>query len=106
MSIKTIIFISVIVGITIAVNTGMLYWYLIKNRRKELIVMGIVGASKLKRFKINMTEIAVISALTICIGMALMHLVLKIYFIVYMVITTIYLVPEHIYSPERLYMAA
>lgn len=39
--------------------------------------MGIVGASKLKRFKINMTEIAVISALTICIGMALMHLVFE-----------------------------
>lgn len=67
-SIRTMIFMSVIVGIVIALNTGILYAYLIRKRRKDMAVYSIVGASRTARFKLLVTEFSIVTFCTIFTG--------------------------------------
>lgn len=67
-SIRTMIFMSVIVGIVIALNTGILYAYLIRKRRKDMAVYSIVGASRTARFKLLVIEFSLVTICTMLTG--------------------------------------
>ena len=60
-SIRSIIMISLAVGMISALNTCLLYGYIISKRRKQMAVYGIVGASKALRLAIQQLEIMLVS---------------------------------------------
>lgn len=56
-SIRTIIIISIAIGVASALNICLLYGYIISKRKKQMAVYGIVGASKKMCFIVNELEI-------------------------------------------------
>lgn len=76
-SIRTVIFMSLAIGIVIALNTGLLYGYLIRKRRKDMAVFAIIGASKIRRFRLLYSEIGLISFINLLAGETLFHFVIE-----------------------------
>lgn len=67
-SIKSIITISVIIGVLVALDTVLIYSYIISKRRKDMAIFGIVGAKRRQRFAINQIEIISLSLIVTLIG--------------------------------------
>lgn len=67
-SMKSIIVISVAIGIVSALNTCLIYGYIISRRKKQMAVYGIIGAAKGIRLLINEVEIMLVSASIVVIG--------------------------------------
>lgn len=65
---KSIVIISVIIGIISALDTALLYRFIMEKRKKQMAIMGIVGAKKIHRILINETEIMILTAMTSTIG--------------------------------------
>lgn len=61
-SIRTVIGISVVIGLIAALDTILLYSYIIEKRRKQMAIFSIVGAELRDRFAINEIEIMLISS--------------------------------------------
>lgn len=76
-SIKTIIAMSVLIGIIAALDTALLYGYILKRRKKQMAVYGIVGIKHFQRVFINEMEIMIISIITTTIGFVLFKFVLE-----------------------------
>lgn len=76
-SIKTIIAMSVLIGIIAALDTALLYGYILKRRKKQMAVYGIVGIKHFQRVFINELEILLISIITTSIGFILFKYVLE-----------------------------
>ncbi len=68
---RTIIVISVIIGIMSALNTCVLFGYILSRRTKLMAVYGIIGATDAKRILINETEVLFISIASVITGYAL-----------------------------------
>lgn len=68
-AIHSVIIMSVAIGIIAAFNTALLYGYIVKKRKKQMAIYGIVGASRLERILINEIEIVLVSICTCVIGM-------------------------------------
>lgn len=83
-SIKTVIAISICIGVISALNICLLYGYIISRRRKQMAVYGIVGAAKGLRLAINEIEIMLVSCIVEILGFLLFRFVLqKIFTVVY-----------------------
>ena len=67
-SMRTIIAISVAIGIISALNICLLYGYIISRRMKQMAVYGITGATKLLRLAINESEIMLVSLIIELLG--------------------------------------
>lgn len=67
-SINSIITISIIIGVLVALDTVLIYSYIISKRRKDMAIFGIVGAKKSQRFLINQIEIMAISVMVAVLG--------------------------------------
>lgn len=67
-SYRTIILIAISIGVVSALNTCLLYRYIIEQRRKQMAVYGVVGATKGQRLIINEVEIMLVSGITTVIG--------------------------------------
>lgn len=67
----SIITISVIIGIVAALDTALLYGYLMNKRRRQMMIMGITGAKRIHRIIINEAEIVLITLSTTIIGVLL-----------------------------------
>ncbi len=67
-AINSIIIISVIIGINAALDTALIYGYIMKKRKKQMAVFGITGANKMQRIMINELEIIFISIVTTVMG--------------------------------------
>lgn len=67
-SIKSIITISVIIGVLVALDTVLIYSYIISKRRKDMATFAIVGAKGRQRFIINQIEIMTLSFVVALIG--------------------------------------
>ena len=83
-SYRTIIAISVSIGIISALNTCLMYGYIISQRRKQMVVYGIIGAARIRRFAISESEMLVFSVTTSLVGVVLFRtifqsIVLKVY---------------------------
>ena len=76
-SIRTIIAMSVLIGIIAALDTALLYGYILKRRKKQMAVYGIVGIKHFQRVFINEMEIMIISVITTTIGFVLFKFVLE-----------------------------
>ena len=91
-SIRTMIFMSLVVGVVIALNTGVLYGYLLRKRRKEFAVFAIIGASSSTRFSIMTTEIGIVSMATLITGLTVF------YFVCEPLVTVLYDNSKSVYS--------
>lgn len=91
-SIKSIIIISIAIGIISALNTCLIYSYIIKKRRKQMAVYGIIGASKGLRLAINELEIIIVSLVIEITGFLLYRCMLQ------KIITDIYDTNVSLYS--------
>ena len=67
-SINSIITISVIIGVLVAVDTVLIYSYIISKRRRDMAIFGIVGAKRRQRFLVNQIEIMGLSTVVAVIG--------------------------------------
>ena len=76
-SIKTIIAMSFLIGIIAALDTALLYGYIMKRRKKQMAVYGIVGIKHFQKVLINELEIMIISVITTTIGFVLFKFVLE-----------------------------
>ena len=70
-SINSIIIISVIIGVLVALDTVLIYSYIIGKRRKDMAIFGIVGAKRGHRFLINQIEIMSLSVMVAIFGYAI-----------------------------------
>ena len=91
-SMKSIIVISVAIGIISALNTCLMYGYIISKRRKQMAVYGIIGASKGLRLAINELEIVIVSLVIEITGFLLYRCMLQ------AIITDIYESSVSLYS--------
>lgn len=73
-SINSIITISIIIGVLVALDTVLIYSYIISKRRKDMAVFGIVGAKRRQRFLINQIEIMALSVIVALVGYAVFRL--------------------------------
>ena len=76
-AINSIIVISVIIGINAALNTSLIYGYIMKKRKRQMVVFGINGASKIQKILINELEIVLVSVVTTVIGFVFFKLVIE-----------------------------
>ena len=76
-SYRTIILIAVSIGVVSALNTCLLYRYIIEQRRKQMAVYGVVGATKGQRLLINEAEVMVVSVITAMAGLLIFKLGLE-----------------------------
>ena len=67
----SIITISVIIGIVAALDTALLYGYIMNKRRRQMMIMGITGAKRIHRIIINEAEIVLITLATTITGVLL-----------------------------------
>ena len=74
---KSIVVISVIVGIVAALDTALLYGYIMEKRRKQVAIMGIVGANRIQRVLINELEMLLITVTTSIIGLILFRYIFE-----------------------------
>ena len=74
MSINSIMLFAIIIGIAMALDTGLLYGYIISRRRKQMAVFGLTGARRIQLFIINEAEILIVSVVTLLSGMILFKL--------------------------------
>lgn len=72
-SYRTVIIISIAIGVVSALNTCLLYGYIIRQRRKQMAVYGIIGAAKGVRLAINEAEIMFINLVTVGVGFVVFH---------------------------------
>ena len=70
-SIRSIIVMSVVIGIVAALDTALLYGYIMKKRKRQMVIFGINGAKRIQRILINEIEVFIVSAITIGIGFLL-----------------------------------
>ena len=70
-SYRTIIIIAISIGIVSALNTCLIYRYIIEQRRKQMAVYGVAGATKGQNLIINEVEIMAVSGTTTLIGFAI-----------------------------------
>ncbi len=68
---KSIVTISVVIGIVAAFDTALLYGYLMGKRKRQMAILGITGAKRLHRILINESEIMLITIITSGIGLLL-----------------------------------
>lgn len=83
-SYRTIIVISVAIGIVSALNICLLFGYVVSQRKKQMAVYGIVGATEGRRILINEIEIIIINIVTVIAGFiifryGLQHIITSIY---------------------------
>ena len=76
-SIKSVMVISVFIGIISALDTILLYSYIIHKRKKQMAIFTIVGAKQRDRFIINEIEIMLISCLVSLAGFILFKMVIE-----------------------------
>ena len=67
-SMKTMMVICVIIGTISALDTALLYKYLMDKRKKQMAIMGIAGAKRIHRVLINESEIFIVTLITTVIG--------------------------------------
>ena len=67
-SYRTTIVIAVAIGLLSALNTCLLYGYIICQRQKQMAIYGIVGASKGLRLMMNELEIMLVNIAVVIIG--------------------------------------
>lgn len=93
-SYRTNMIISIAICVISALNTCLLYGYIVSQRRKQMAVYGIIGASQGRILAINEIEIMLVSALTTFAGLAIFKLGLE------NVITSIYEESTALYSVQ------
>lgn len=93
-SYRTNIIISVAIVVISALNTCLLFGYIVTQRRKQMAVYGIIGATRGRRLAINEIEIMLISFVTVLLGFVIFRLGLE------NVITRIYESSAELYSVE------
>lgn len=67
-SYRTTIIISIAIGLISALNTCLLYGYIISQRQKQMAIYGIVGASKGLRLMMNELEIMLVDIAVVIMG--------------------------------------
>ena len=67
-SYRTTIIISIAIGLVSALNTCLLYGYIISQRQKQMAIYGIVGASKGLRLMMNELEIMLVDIVVVILG--------------------------------------
>ena len=67
-SYRTTLMISIAIGLVSALNTCLLYGYIISQRQKQMAIYGIVGASKGLRLMMNELEIMLVNIMVVIVG--------------------------------------
>lgn len=76
-ALNSIIFLSVLIGVITALDTVLLYGYIMKKRKSQLAVLGICGANMWHKVFFNEMEIMIVTAGTSVIGLIAFRLVLE-----------------------------
>lgn len=91
-SYRTTIIISIAIGLVSALNTCLLYGYIISQRQKQMAIYGIVGASKGLRLMMNELEIMLVDIVVVIMGFVMFRFGLE------DVIATVYESSVELYS--------
>lgn len=91
-SYRTTIIISIAIGLVSALNTCLLYGYIISQRQKQMAIYGIVGASKGLRLMMNELEIMLVDIVVVLMGFVMFRFGLE------DVIATVYESSVELYS--------
>ena len=67
-SYRTTMMISIAIGLVSALNTCLLYGYIISQRQKQMAIYGIVGASRGLRLMMNELEIMLVDIAAVLVG--------------------------------------
>ena len=67
-SYRTTMMISIAIGLVSALNTCLLYGYIISQRQKQMAIYGIVGASRGLRLMMNELEIMLVDIVVVLMG--------------------------------------
>ncbi len=76
-AINSIIVLSVAVGVIAALDTALLYGYIMKKRKRQMAIFAICGAKRLYRIIINEIEIFIVSLVTATIGFVIFRLLVE-----------------------------
>ena len=93
-SYRTTMMISIAIGLVSALNTCLLYGYIISQRQKQMAIYGIVGASRRLRLMMNELEIMLVDIVVVLVGFAVFRFGLQ------DVITTVYESSMELYSTK------
>lgn len=74
---KSVVIISVIIGMIAALDTALLYRYIMDKRKKQMAIMGIVGAKRVHRILINEAEVMIITIMTVVVGFLLFKFIFE-----------------------------
>lgn len=91
---KTTVVVSVVIGILAALDTVLLYKYILDKRKKNMAIMGICGAKRIHRIIINEGEIFIITLITAVTGVVIFRIAFE------NAINRVYENMYNIYTPE------
>ena len=73
----SIIVLALAIGVVAALDTILVYNYLMKKRKKQMAIFGIEGATRLQQILINEAEVAIITVITSLTGVVLFRLAVE-----------------------------
>ena len=73
----SIIVLALAIGVVAALDTILVYNYLMKKRKKQMAIFGIEGATRLQQILINETEVAIITVITSLVGVIIFRLAVE-----------------------------
>lgn len=91
-SYNSVIVFSLAAGLMAALDTCLLYGYILRKRRKQMAVFRLVGLGRIRMFLINEAEIMIISIITAMAGLGIFRLAFE------KIITTLY--DNNVYTSE------
>lgn len=74
---NSIIILALAIGVVAALDTILVYNYLMKKRKKQMAIFGIEGAKRIHQILINETEVLIITVLTAVTGVTIFRLVIE-----------------------------
>jgi ABC-type antimicrobial peptide transport system permease subunit len=74
---NSIIILALAIGVVAALDTILVYNYLMKKRKKQMAIFGIEGAKRIHQILINETEVLIITVLTAVTGVTVFRLVIE-----------------------------
>ncbi len=74
---NSIIVLALAIGVVAALDTILVYNYLMKKRKKQMAIFGIEGATRIQQILINEIEVVIITIITAITGVAIFRLAIE-----------------------------
>lgn len=74
---NSVIVIALAIGVVAALDTVLVYNYIMKKRKKQIAIYGIEGATRMHQILINEMEVVIITVMTAVIGVIIFRLAIE-----------------------------